>query len=109
MLLLYSLGDKMKVRMKSQPALVFYSGKFSVHGIGEVQGCHESFGVDLFFIRDLDVFIEATYNHHQACIRIGWKDMGQAFEDHDLITDSYNTHFFEPGNKEDRKRGFILL
>lgn len=91
----------MKVRMKNKPVLAFYSGKFCTHAIGEVQGCHESFGVDLFFISDLDVFIEAD-------IRIGWKDMGQAFRDKDLITDNFNTYFFEPKNEEDRERGFTL-
>ena len=94
----------MKVRMKDNPALEFYSAEFNTHdgASAEVLGCHSSFGVDLFFIEDLDVFIEKNINF------FAWKDMGQAFRDHDLITDNLNKYFFEPENKEDRKRGFTL-
>ncbi len=53
---------------------------------------------DSMFIRELDVWIEPT----------GWKDMSAAFLDHDIITDNYNTQFFEPKNAEDRKRGYTL-
>lgn len=37
-----------------------------------------------------------------------WKDLRQAFKDHDVITDNYNTIFFESDNEEDKKRGFTL-
>ncbi len=32
--------------------------------------------------------------------------MNEAFENHDLITDNYNTEFFEPKNDEEKKRGY---
>jgi len=49
------------------------------------------------YIKDLDVWLEQKQE---------WKDMKQAFRDHDLITDNYNKYFFEPRNEEERKRGF---
>lgn len=56
-------------------------------------------GDDSPSIHELDVFLEATQS---------WKDMAEAFEDHDVITDNMDTYFFEPTNDEDRKRGFTL-
>jgi hypothetical protein len=88
----------MKVRTKNDPMDVFYSGKFNTHAVGEVEGHGDSFGADLFFIRDLDVLLSSGE----------WKDMSQAFKDHDLITDNYNVIFFEPINEEDRKRGYVI-
>lgn len=87
----------MKVRMKDNPNQPFVSDKFNVHGLGEVIGFGNHFGSDLFFIKDLDVLIGDK-----------WIDMGEAFRNHDLITDNYNTYFFEPKCEEDRKRGFTL-
>jgi len=98
----------MNVRMKDNPSLVFYSGQFNTHALGEVKGCHDDFGVDLFFIRELDVYIRAKIFNGFFTIAVGWKDMSQAFKDHDIIIDNYNTCFFEPKNKEDKKRGFTL-
>jgi hypothetical protein len=88
----------MKARMKDNPELVFTTGKFNTHAVGEVIGYSDSFGADLFFIKNLDVQLSSGE----------WKDMGQAFKDHDIICDNYNTCFFEPENEEDRKRGFTL-
>jgi hypothetical protein len=59
----------------------------------------EHCGMDSAFIRDFEVWIEALQK---------WKCMSQAFKDSDLIVDNYNTIFFEPGNDEDRERGFTL-
>jgi hypothetical protein len=67
---------------------------FNIHALAEVLT-----GDDSASIKDLDVFLEQKQE---------WKDMGQAFKDHDLITDNYNTCFFEPKAEEDRKRGFAL-
>ena len=56
-------------------------------------------GDDSVYVRDLDVFL----------VKKGmWKDMLQAFRDHDLIRDNYNTYFFEPETDEERKRGYAL-
>ena len=95
----------MNVRQKNRLELEFYAGKFNTHALGEVIGCSEEFAVDLFFIKDLDVFIEVSGDHG---VQIGWKDMRKAFRDKDLIMDNYNTYFFEPKNEEDRERGFTL-
>lgn len=95
----------MKVRMKSNPSSVFSSSEFNTHALGEVIGCGKDFGCDLFYIKDLDVFIEARTH---AGNHIGWKDMREAFKDKDLIIDNYNTCFFEPKNEEDRQRGYTL-
>jgi hypothetical protein len=56
-------------------------------------------GDDTIPVPELEVFIEAKQE---------WKDMGQAFRDHDLITDNYNTHFFEPKNDTERLCGYRL-
>ncbi len=91
----------MKVREKEDtaPNSSFYVGKFNIHAFGEVVGCGDDFGCNLFFIKDLDVFLESNNQ---------WKDMRSAFKDCDLITDNYNTCFFEPVCEEDKKRGYTL-
>lgn len=83
----------MKIRYKSTGE-VTYSGQFNVSAIAEVLT-----GDDSPFIKDLDVWLEAL-----QC----WKDMRKAFVDRDLITDNYNTMFFEPANEADRERVFAL-
>ena len=88
----------MKVRMKSDPNGVFHSSKFNTHAMSEVIGQGDSFGADSFFIKDLDVLLSTGQ----------WKDMKQAFRDRDIITDNYNTWFFEPKTKADRDRGYTL-
>jgi hypothetical protein len=35
-------------------------------------------------------------------------DMREAFNQHLIITDNYNTRFCEPKNEEDKKRGYYL-
>ena len=94
----------MKVRMKDSPDLEIWSCRFNVHALNEVIG-HGDWGADSLFIKDLDVFIEASGSDG---IQIGWKDMRQAFKGHDIITDNYNTRFFEPPDKESRERGYTL-
>jgi hypothetical protein len=81
----------MKVRDKNS-GYEFYSTDFNMAALNEVVG-----GGDSWYIKDLDVLIDGN-----------WKDMRQAFKDKDIITDNYNTHFFEPPTEEDRKRGFTL-
>ena len=84
----------MKVRYKSNGEMDI-SSLFNTHGVGEVITCDSSCA----YIPDLDVWLESTQ---------GWKDMGQAFRDHDLIIDNHNTSFFEPRDEEERKRGYSL-
>jgi len=95
----------MKVREKENHSVQFEASMFNVHGIGEILGYDETFGCDLFYIKDLEVLLENSTCNMMNGI---WKDMRQAFKDHDLITDNYNVRFFEPANEEDRKRGFTI-
>jgi hypothetical protein len=83
----------MKVRYKNNPETIGYSSSFNMCSLCEVLVSGD-WGGDSAFIKDLDVFILAEYQ---------WKDMRQAFEDRDIITDNYNTCFFEPDNEEDKK------
>lgn len=88
----------MRAREKEKHEMQFETKMFNIHAIGEVLVYDESFGCDLFFVKDLDVLLKDGT----------WKDMRQAFKDHDLITDNYNTYIFEPENEEDRERGYTL-
>lgn len=81
----------MKVRYKETKKEAC-SSEFNIHALGEVLT-----GDDGAYIRDLDVLVNGT-----------WKDMGQAFEDKDIITDNYNSRFFVPPTPEDKERGYTL-
>jgi len=84
----------MKLRYKKHPEEIRESSNFNTTAIAEVD-----MGDDSAFFSDLDVFI----------VSLGkWKDLSQAFKDRDLITDNFNTCFFEPKNEEERKRGYRL-
>lgn len=81
----------MKIRYKATGSEGAASD-FNVHAMGEVLT-----GDDTVYIKDLDVFLPQLD---------AWKDMCEAFQDHDLIVDDYNTRFFEPENDVERARGF---
>lgn len=83
----------MRVRYKKS-GYETWSSYFNVHGLGEVLLPDTS-----EFISELDIWLA-----HKS----EWKDMNQAFKDGDLITDNYNTTFFEPQTEEDKKRGYTL-
>lgn len=83
----------MKVRYKNSGTEADAS-RFNTHGVGEVLT-----GDDSVLISELDAFLTATQE---------WKDMQQAFKNRDLISDNYNTCFFEPKTAEDRIRGYTL-
>lgn len=70
------------------------SSSFNLHALAEVLT-----GDDSASISDLDVWLVLTDPPQ-------WKDMQQAFRDKDLITDDYNSRFFEPTNDADRTRGW---
>lgn len=57
-------------------------------------------GDDSPSIYELDVYLE-----QKQC----WKSLADAFRDHDVIVDNYNSRFFEPQTEEDRQRGFTLM
>lgn len=83
----------MKIRYKKSGSESSAS-RFNIHATAEVLT-----GDDSPYISDLDVWLES---------RQEWKDMGAAFNDHDLIPDNYNTWFAEPLTNEDRERGYFL-
>ena len=89
----------MKVRMKNDPKHKIFASRFNIHALTEVIGCGVESGCNLFFIKDLEVWIKALKR---------WKDMQEAFKDKDLITDNINVCFFGPANEEKRKRGYRL-
>ena len=97
----------MNVREKIHPNDKCSSSKFNTHALSEVI-CYWEADSDSMFIKDLDVYITAGVFNGFCSMAIGWKDMHQAFKDYDIITDNYNTCFFEPKNKEDKERGFTL-
>lgn len=67
---------------------------FNMHSLDEVLT-----GDDSPSVSELDVFLPSTGE---------WKDMSQAFKDHDIIMDNYNTCFFVPPTDADRERGYTL-
>lgn len=98
----------MQVREKTKLNDRCYSSNFNTQALAEVICCWDDGSRDSMFIKDLDIFIESCYQNESCDIRIGWKDMRQALKDHDIITDNFNTCFFEPTNEIDRKREFTL-
>lgn len=108
----------MKVRFKNKSNVTGTSSKFNTGSpAGEVVmyfDDHEKFGgADSVYISDLEVFITKNQqfllkkDNTKRWIPVGhWISMSEAFENHDLITDNYNTTFFEPNNEEEKKRGY---
>lgn len=89
----------MNVRYTDRPRIIGWAGRFNTHGIGEViVGFPDDGGQTSESISELEVQLSSGE----------WKDMRQAFADKDLITDNYNTAFFEPATPEDRERGYVL-
>jgi len=88
----------MKVR-HAEKKYIGWSSEFNIHALAEVIVSFEKGGMDSMFTRELEIFIEGTQT---------WKGFQQAKKDHDIISDNYNTCFFEPENKEDRTRGYTL-
>ena len=44
----------------------------------------------------------------EVLIHDKWITLKEAFKNHDLISDLYNTKFFEPKDEEERKRGYRI-
>lgn len=83
----------MKLRYKTT-GREFDAYQFNMCALAEVMAYDDSVPVT-----ELGVFIVAIGE---------WKDMRQAFKDHDIITDNWNRVFFEPTTSEDRARGYTL-
>lgn len=87
----------MKVRYKSHPSEDCSASRFNTHALAEVI-VGGDWGQDSAFIKELDVQLASGE----------WKDMRQAFRDHDIIPDNHNERFGEPKTAEDRQRGFFV-
>lgn len=86
----------MKIRYKKTGS-EGHASSFNTHALAEVLVNFDDGGGDSAFISELDVLLPS-----------GWKDMKQAFTDHDLVTDNYNTCFFPPHDEMERERGWRL-
>ena len=84
----------MKVRYKKYPNISRSSYHFNLASLNEIL-----VGDDSPPISEMEVWLVSKNE---------WVDMATAFHDKDLITDNYNTEFFEPRTPEDRERGFTL-
>ncbi len=110
----------MKVRMKHNIKTTGTASKFNTGSpAGEVVMYFDDYekfgGADSVYISDLEVFITKNIQfllnkeETQKWTPVGhWISMGEAFKNHDLITDNYNTEFFEPKNEEEKKRGYRM-
>ena len=87
----------MIIRNKEAKELL-QTGKFNIHSLDEILVYGPDW-MDSDYMEIYDVHIKKSEQ---------WKDLRQAFMDKDIITDNYNTCFFEPANEEDRERGFTL-
>lgn len=97
----------MKVRFAKNPTCKLISNRFNTSSHGEVIVYGDIIGANSAFISDLEVEINKIkligFNH----IKIKeWIPLSIAFKNHDVITDNYNTKFFEPKTLEDRNRGY---
>lgn len=86
----------MKVRYKTNGS-EGHASQFNTHALAEVFVYFDEGDSDSAFIKELDVLLPS-----------GWKDMKQAFADHDLVTDNYNTCFFPPRDEMERERGWRI-
>lgn len=86
-----------KVRYKEKPELVGAASRFNMSSVNEVVVCWRDGDMSTEFPSSLEVEIGNA-----------WKPLTEAFRDHDLVSDSLNTCFFEPRTGEDRERGYTL-
>lgn len=89
----------MKLRHKTTGKLGS-SDQLNVHSMNEIIVYYED-DCDSEFIKDFDIELGVGPAAH-------WKDLREAFVAHDVITDNFNTRFFEPTNEEDKSRGYAL-
>ncbi len=84
----------MKLRYRAHPEHEFEASQFNTHSLCEVLT-----GDDSAYMSELDCFVKATGE---------WKPLATAMRDKDVITDNYDTCFFEPQCAADRERGYTL-
>ena len=86
------------MRQKANKAVTGYASRFNTHALSEIIVGFDEGDQDSCYISDYEVLIPGK----------GWKDMRQAFEDRDIITDNHNTLFHVPRDDEERERGYSL-
>ena len=88
----------MKVRFIKMPHITGDASRFNTAALAEViVGFDGEGGMDTCYIKDLEVEIDDE-----------WITMRDAFREHKLITDNYDTHFFTPKTEKDKERGYML-
>lgn len=88
----------MKVRLIKNPRITGTANRFNTGSpAGEVIMGFDGGDMDSMFISELEVLIKDK-----------WIPLSQAFENHILIIDNFNTEFFEPMNDEERRMGYRL-
>lgn len=89
----------MKVRNKATGASRVQgdASYFNTHALNEIIVGFEDGSMDSCYIKDFEVLVDGE-----------WIDMREAFRLRLLITDNYNTRFFEPATEEDKVRGYTL-
>ena len=85
----------MRVRLKDKPETTGTASKFN--GGFEVLVTFAGGEMDSVFTSDLEVFVSG-----------GWKDLGLALDEKDVITDNHNVEFFEPRDEAEKLRGYRL-
>jgi len=85
----------MKVRLFKNSNVKGTSSKFNTESVSEVIVNFDDGDSDSACISDLDVYVNGV-----------WISLTEAFKQKLIITDNYNTHFFEPKDEEEKKRGY---
>jgi len=88
----------MECRLHDNHYAVGACAKFNINALSEVFAVIDGEYLDMF-INELDVFVTAKKE---------WIHLPDAFKNKDVITDNFNTNFFEPKNEEDKNRGYTI-
>ena len=88
----------MKLRHK-ETGSIGHSNSFNVHSVGEIIVYFDEGDASSEYVGDYDVWLLR---------RCEWKDVRQAFKDHDVAIDDYDAKFYEPNCEEEKVRGLIL-
>ncbi len=87
----------MKVRLIKNKEITGTSNKFNTTDYNEVLMYFDNEGASSEFISDIEVKIKDE-----------WIPLSEAFKQKLLITNNYNTEFFEPINNEEKDKGYRL-
>lgn len=89
----------MKFRLADKPRVTGSSSSFNLAALCEVVVGFDAPNEDMDTVpcHQLEVWLESKQE---------WKRFNRALDDRDVIPDNYNSHFREPRNEEERKRGY---